>query len=88
MLHNERYTDQLGRSWLPKDGDANVGWTDEGAQQDGGVGSPNSILFQWHLPDLFQQNGFAFRLKENLRLPKVSEFPGGFPSTDEPLSTA
>ena len=36
MLHNERYTDQLGRSWLPKDGDANVGWTDEGAQQDGG----------------------------------------------------
>jgi len=38
------------------------------------AGAPDSILFQWHLPDLFQQSGFAFRLKENLRLSKVSEF--------------
>ena len=52
------------------------------------AGAPDSILFQWHLTDLFQQSGFAFRLKENLCLPKVSEFPGGFPSTDAPLSAA
>ena len=52
------------------------------------TGSPDPVLFQWHLPDLFQQSGFAFRLKENLRLSKVSEFPGGFPSTDAPLSAA
>jgi len=38
------------------------------------AGAPDSILFQWHLPDLFQQSSFAFRLKENLRLSKVSEF--------------
>ena len=52
------------------------------------AGSPDPILFQWHLPDLFQQCGFAFRLKENLRLSKVSEFPGGFTSADAPLSAA
>ena len=52
------------------------------------AGSPNPILLQRHLTDLFQQRGFAFRLKENLRLSKVSEFPGGFPSTDAPLSAA
>ena len=52
------------------------------------AGSPDSILLQRHLLDLFQQSGFAFRLKENLRLSKISEFPGGFPSTDAPLSAA
>ena len=52
------------------------------------AGAPDSILFQWHLPDLFQQSSFAFRLKVNLRLSKVSEFPGGFPSTDAPLAAA
>ena len=52
------------------------------------AGSPDPILLPRHLTDLFQQSGFAFRLKENLRLSKVSEFPGGFPSTDAPLSAA
>ncbi len=52
------------------------------------AGSPDPILLQWHLTDLFQQSGFAFRLKEDLRLSKVSEFPGGFPSADAPLSAA
>ena len=52
------------------------------------AGSPDPIVFQWHLPDLFQQSSFTFRLKENLRLSKVSEFPGGFPSADAPLSAA
>ena len=52
------------------------------------AGSPDPILLQRHLPDLFQQRGFAFCLKENLGLPKVSEFPGGFTSADAPLSAA
>ena len=52
------------------------------------AGSPDPILFQRYLPDLFQQSSFAFCLKENLRLPKVSEFLRGFPSTDVPLSAA
>ena len=52
------------------------------------AGSPDPILLQRHLPDLFQQSSFAFRLKENLRLSKVSEFLGGFTSTDAPLSAA
>ena len=52
------------------------------------AGSPDPILSQRYLPDLFQQSGFAFRLEENLRLSKVSEFLGGFPSTDAPLSAA
>jgi len=38
------------------------------------TGSPDPVLLQGHLPDLFQQSSFAFRLKENLRLSKVSEF--------------
>ena len=52
------------------------------------AGSPDPILLQRHLPDLFQQSSFAFRLKENLRLSKVSEFLGGFTSTDASLSAA
>ena len=52
------------------------------------AGSPDPIVFQWHLPDLFQQSSFTFRLKENLRLSKVSQFLGGFPSADAPLSAA
>ena len=52
------------------------------------AGSPDPIVFQWHLTDLFQQSGFAFRLKENLCLSKVSEFPGGFPSANASLSAA
>ena len=52
------------------------------------AGSPDAILLQRHLPDLFQQNGFAFCLKENLGWPKVSEFSGGFPSADPSLSAA
>jgi len=52
------------------------------------TGSPDPVLLQGHLPDLFQQSSFAFRLKVNLRLSKVSEFPGGFPSTDAPLAAA
>jgi len=52
------------------------------------AGSPDPIVFQWHLPDLFQQSSFTFRLKENLRLSKVSEFPGGFSSANASLSAA
>ena len=52
------------------------------------AGSPDPIVFQWHLPDLFQQSSFTFRLKENLRLSKVSQFLGGFPSADASLSAA
>src|SRR5665648_200718 len=52
------------------------------------AGSPDPILLQWHLPDLFQKRGFAFRLKENLCLSKISEFPSRFTSADAPLSAA
>jgi len=40
------------------------------------------------MPDLFQHGGFAFRLLEDLRQSKASDFLGGFTSADAPLSTA
>ena len=44
-----------------------------------------AILFQRYLTDLFQQILLALSQKQNLVLPKVSQFTGGFPATDTAL---
>jgi hypothetical protein len=44
-----------------------------------------TILFERHLADLLQQLLLALSQKQDLVLPKVSQFPRGFPATDTAL---
>ena len=46
-----------------------------------------AILFRGHLTDLLQQSFLALSQKQSLVLPKVSQFTGGFPTTDATLMT-